>query len=75
MVIWADMQINISHLQPLLGGARGQKDEVQPIRGIDLDCERSGGGPARVQLSHRAPELGVIRVIKSQEGSVPVWSS
>lgn len=34
MVIWVDMQINISHLQPPLGRARGQKDEVQPIQSL-----------------------------------------
>lgn len=41
---------------------------------IDSDGERSGGGPARVSLSHLDPELGVVGVIKSQEasGSVPV---
>lgn len=38
------MQINISHHQPLVGGAWGQDDKVWPIV-IDLDRERSGGGP------------------------------
>ncbi len=34
VVIWVDMQINISHHQPLVGGAWGQDDEVWPIRSL-----------------------------------------
>lgn len=31
VVIWVDMQINISHHQPLVVGAQGQDDEIQPV--------------------------------------------
>lgn len=51
-VIWVDMQINISHHQPLVVGAWGQDDNVQPIQSSiestgGVDCVHSGG------LSHR----------------------
>lgn len=39
-VIWVDMQINISHHQPLVVGAWGQDDNVQPI---ESSIESTGG--------------------------------
>lgn len=45
VVIWVDMQINISHHQPLVGGARGTgwRDAAHTV--IDSDRKRSWGGP------------------------------
>ncbi|CAB1423784.1 unnamed protein product [Pleuronectes platessa] len=34
VVIWVDMQINILHHQPPVGGAWGQGDEVRPILSV-----------------------------------------
>lgn len=47
-MIWADMQINISHHQPLVVGAGGQDDNVQPIESSieseeGVDSVYSGG--------------------------------
>lgn len=37
------MQINISHLQPPVGGAGGQEDEVQPIHTLIIQVPRGAG--------------------------------
>ena len=60
------MQINISHLQPPLVGAWGQKDKVQPIQSLIQAVEEVRLG---FRFLHLARELGVAGVIKSQEAS------